>query len=469
MFLLFRLVALLLAAISAAPATRAATATPTPTAPAAKPNVIVILADDLGWADLGHDGSKIDTPHLDRLAKEGVKLTHYRSNGSMCSPARAALMTGRYPHSVGVPELASPNARGAVPILALDHAAITLPEALKSAGYRSTLVGKWHLGYYKENWPRRHGFDEFWGSLVGTPMYWEIKETYHNETAINVTGQGYYTQQLAAKAVEYLRRDAASGQPFFHYLAFNAPHYPLEAPAELVSKYRRRFLDRGLFALYAAMVEQLDTAVGRVLATLDELKLADNTLIVFTSDNGPSAEPQHYGPEGADHSNGPHYGYKFSMTDGGLRVPFLVRWPARLPAGAVRDGAAATMDIMPTVLEAAGVAPAPGHELHGQSLLAHLRGAPFVRPAALHWENQQNLGVLAGDWKLVHRFWEKEPRLFRLTEDPGEKTNLAARHPDKVAELLALHAAWKTRHYPNPVKPMTTRPPIQFPTNPQDP
>lgn len=271
------------ALLLAAPATRAAVSA-APAAPDAKPNLIVILADDLGWADLGHDGSKIDTPHLDRLAQEGVKLTHYRSNGSMCSPARAALLTGRYPHSVGVPELASPNARGAVPILALDHAAITLPEALKPAGYRSTLVGKWHLGYYKENWPRRHGFDEFWGSLVGTPMYWEIKETYHNETAINVTGQGYYTQQLAAKAVEYLRRDAASGQPFFHYLAFNAPHYPLEAPAELVGKYRRRFPDRGLFALYAAMVEQLDTAVGRILATLDELKLADNTLIVFTSD-----------------------------------------------------------------------------------------------------------------------------------------------------------------------------------------
>ena len=148
------------------------------------PNLIVILADDLGSADLGHDGSQIDTPNLDRMAKQGVKLTHFHSSAPMCSPTRAALLTGRYPHSVGVPELASPNAHGNVPILALDHQAVTIPEALKSAGYRSSLVGKWHLGHAKENWPRTHGFDEFWGSLIGTPMYWQVKETFHNETPI---------------------------------------------------------------------------------------------------------------------------------------------------------------------------------------------------------------------------------------------------------------------------------------------
>jgi arylsulfatase B len=187
------------------------------------PNVIVILADDLGWADLGHDGSKIDTPNIDRLAKEGVKLTRFYSSAPMCSPTRAALMTGRYPHSVGVPELASPEARGNVPVLALDHHATTIPEALKPAGYRSVIVGKWHIGFAPKNHPRTHGFDEFWGSLIGTPTFWQPKETYHNETPIKVPG-GYYTDQLTDKAIEYLKDTSASNRPIFLYLAYNAPH-----------------------------------------------------------------------------------------------------------------------------------------------------------------------------------------------------------------------------------------------------
>jgi len=433
------------------------------------PNLIVILADDLGWADLGHDGSMIDTPNLDRLAKEGVKLTHFHSSAPMCSPTRAALLTGRYPHSVGVPELASPTARGPVPILALDHAAITIPEALKPAGYRSAIVGKWHLGHAAKHWPRTHGFDEFWGSLIGTPMFWLVKETYHNETPIELSGRQHYTELLADQAIELLRRDAAGTKPFFLYLAFNAPHYPLEAPGEIVYKYRRRFPDRGLFANFAAMVDHLDQNIGRVLTTLDELKIADNTLVIFTSDNGPSAEITSYGPEGADFSNGPLRGFKFSTTEGGIRVPFLARWPGRLPAGAVRDTPAITMDILPTLLAAAGVQPAADHEIHGTSILPLLRGETFARSGALHWENQYNAGVLAGEWKLVHRFWLERPLLFRLKDDPGEERDLAAQHPEKVAELLALHAQWKARHYPNPVARATSRPVGHFPKTRSDP
>ena len=431
------------------------------------PNIIVILADDLGWADLGHDGSKIDTPHLDRLAKEGVKLTRFHSSAPMCSPTRAALLTGRYPHSVGVPELASPDVRGNVPILALAHSAVTIPEALKPAGYRSTIVGKWHLGFYKENWPRTHGFDEFWGSLIGTPTFWRPKETYHNETPITVTG--YYTDELAAKADEVIRREAGTGQPFFLYLPFTAPHYPLEAPNDLVGKYRRRFPDRGLFAIYAAMVDRLDTGIGRLLATLDELKIADDTLVIFTSDNGPSAELNSYGPEGADYSNGLLRGYKFGLTEGGTRVPFLARWPGRLPAGAVRTTPAIMMDLLPTLLEAAQVKPAADHEIHGQSILPLLRGEAFRREGALHWENQQNYAVLDGEWKLVRRAWEKNARLYRPGEDVGEDQDIAAGHPDKVAQLTAQHAAWRQRYYPNAVPPVAKRPPVQFPVTALDP
>ncbi len=432
------------------------------------PNIIVILADDLGWADMGHDGSKIDTPNLDRLAKEGVKLTRFYSSAPMCSPTRAALLTGRYPHSVGVPELASPTARGNVPILALDHAAVTIPEALKPAGYRSAIVGKWHLGHAAKNWPRTHGFDEFWGSLIGTPMFWLVKETYHNETPITLSGRQHYTEMLTDKAIELVRRDAAERRPFFLYLAFNAPHYPLEAPGEIVYKYRRRFPDRGLFANFAAMVDHLDQNIGRVLGTLDELKLADNTLVVFTSDNGPSAELTSYGPEGADFSNGPLRGFKFSTTEGGIRVPFLARWPGQLPPGAVRDTPAITMDILPTLLAAAGVKPAVDHEIHGTSLLPLLRGEAFTRTGALHWENQQNAAVLAGEWKLVHRFWEKQPRLYQPALDISEERDLATQNPEKVAELLALHLQWKARHFPNPIPRTTTRSGL-FPKTPSDP
>lgn len=411
------------------------------------PNVVMILADDMGWADLGHDGSKIDTPNLDRLAKEGVKLTRFYSSAPMCSPTRAALLTGRYPHSVGMPELASPTARGSVPVLALSQEAVTIPEALGPAGYRSVLVGKWHLGHDRSAWPRTHGFHEFWGSLIGTPMFWQVKETYHNETPIDV--RGHYTDRLTEKAIEYLKAAKAADQPLFLYLAYNAPHYPLEAPADLVTKYRRRFPKEGLFAVYAAMIEQLDTGIGRVLATLEELGVARDTLVVFTSDNGPSAEISSYGPEGAGISNGPLREYKFSTHEGGIRVPFIARWPGRIPAGLVRHEPAITMDLMPTFLEAAGVTSRP--EVHGRSLMSLLTGGSFARSEPLHWENQHNAAVLHGEWKLVHQFWAKGPFLYRIDEDIGERRNLAAQFPAKVDEMLALHEKWKTRHYPNPV------------------
>jgi len=199
-----------------------------------KPNIIVILADDLGWADIGHDEVQIDTPHLDKLITQGTRLTQFYASASICSPTRAALLTGRYPHSVGMPALANTNHRDGHPPRALDHKAITIPETLKPHGYTSALIGKWHLGFTPENWPRTHGFDEFWGSLLGTPGYYAPQETYHNETPIKVTG--YFTDQITDHAIDFVERNQK--QPFFLYLAYNAPHYPLEAPFELVRKYR---------------------------------------------------------------------------------------------------------------------------------------------------------------------------------------------------------------------------------------
>lgn len=423
------------------------------------PNVVFILADDMGWADLGHDGSRIETPTLDRLALEGVKLTRFYDNAPQCSPTRAALLTGRYPHSVGVPELASPTARGNVPVLALNHDALTIPEALDPAGYSSAIVGKWHLGYERPNWPRTHGFDYFWGSLLGTPGFWEVEDAYRNETPIDV--DGYFTDRITDEAIAWIRE--MKDGPFFLYLAYNAPHYPLEAPARLVYKYRRVFPDDGLFAIYAAMVERMDQGIGRVLDELDRLGIAENTLVMFTSDNGPSPELNSYGYAGAQISAGPLRGHKFSMHEGGIRVPFLARWPGRIPAGSIGDGVALTMDVLPTLVDAAGVRPPAGYETDGVSLMPLLTGGTVTRSGTLHWENQRNMAVRRGDWKLVHQFWEEKPQLYDMRSDPVEQHDLAARHPDIVEELLAAHEAWIRSHYPDPIPRVDVRSSYQFP------
>ncbi|MEX2234477.1 MAG: sulfatase-like hydrolase/transferase [Cyclobacteriaceae bacterium] len=405
----------------------------------------MILADDLGWADVGNDSSRIDTPNLNRLMKEGMRLTGFYSSASMCSPARAALLTGRYPHSVGMPDLASPAVRNNVPILSLDHTAITIPEALKSYNYRSMLAGKWHLGHQAANWPRTHGFDEFWGSLIGTPGYYDAKETYHNEKPVKV--DGYFTDHITGTAVEFIR--GQTGNPFFLYVAYNAPHYPLEAPAALVYKYRTRFPHDGLFAIYAAMIERMDAGIGEILHELDSLGLSQNTLVVFCSDNGPSAEPRTYGLAGAKISAGPLRDHKFSTHEGGIRVPFVARWPGKIPAGETRNDPAIMMDLMPTFLEACGIKPAKEHVMHGVSILPLLQNKPFERKSALHWEDQYNMAVRKGNWKLVHQYFSAKPYLYNLAGDMREQNDLAEKNPKVVAELLAAHDAWIRQCYPN--------------------
>lgn len=421
------------------------------------PNIIVILADDMGWADLG-PGSNIDAPHLDQLAREGVKLSRFYASAPICSPTRAALLTGRYPHSVGVPEIAAPQAQWGIPKLSLDHSAVTIPEVLKARRYESVLIGKWHLGFDPSAWPRTHGFDVFWGTLAGASDYSDVKGGYHNETPTEISG--YYTDAITDRAIEYLKTREAD-RPIFLYLSYTAPHYPLEAPAELVDKYRTRYEDE-LFATYAAMLEQLDTGIGRILTTLDELGLRDNTLVIFMSDNGPSAEPKSYGPRGADISNGPLREWKFSTYEGGIRVPFVARWPERIPAGLQRSEVAVTMDILPTILDAVGLPVPEDMEMHGQSLMSLLAGQDFSRKSAVHWETQHNMAVTRGDWKLVHQFWT-EPKLYNLKSDPSEMHDLSDQHPEMVSELVNLHSAWKSMHYPDPVSRQTTRSEYHFP------
>ncbi len=427
-----------------------------------QPNIVVILVDDLGWFDVGHDELAIDTPHLDKLSTQGTRLTQFYASASICSPTRAALLTGRYPHSVGMPQLANTTSHNGHPPRALDHDAITIPEALKPHGYTSALIGKWHLGFTPKNWPRTHGFDEFWGSLIGTPGYYDVHETYHNETPIKVTG--YFTDQITDHAIDFVERN--QNQPFFLYLAYNAPHYPLEAPFDLVKKYRhpKRFYDDGLFAIYAAMVEQLDTGIGRVMATLDRLSLAENTLVIFCSDNGPSAEWNSYGLAGANISNGPLREHKFSHHEGGVRVPFIARWPGHIPAAATQTGPAITMDIMPTILEAAKISPSADNEVHGKSMLPLLSGQPEESERTLFWENRNNGAVLRGRWKLVHQYWNERPYLYDLDNDLSEEHDLSAEHPKITAELLEQHRRWRETYYPSALGRVTRKSPYAFPS-----
>ena len=422
-------------------------------------NVIVILADDLGWADVGMDSVRIETPNLDRLAREGVKLTAFYSSATMCSPARAALLTGRYPHSVGMPDLASPVPRTNVPVLSLDHDAITVPEALKDHGYRSMLAGKWHLGHHSPNWPRTHGFDQFEGSLIGTPGYYDVKETYRNETPVKV--EKYFTDYITDKAVDFIVQQKSN--PFFLYLAYNAPHYPLEAPANLVYKYRMRYLQDGLYAIYAAMVERMDHGIGSVMKALDSLGISDNTLIIFTADNGPSAEPRTYGLSGARISTGPLRDHKYSTHEGGIRVPFIARWPGKIPAGTLQHEPAIMMDIMPTVLDACGVRLAKDYQLHGVSILPLLQNKLFGKERTLHWEDQYNFAVRQGQWKLVRRFFESQPHLYNINADMGEYVDLADKYPKIVSDLLDEHHRWRSKIYPQRIPPVEKRSYYIFP------
>jgi arylsulfatase A-like enzyme len=420
-------------------------------------NILVILADDMGWADLG-PASNIDTPHLDQLAQEGVSLSRFYASAPICSPTRAALLTGRYPHSVGMPQLAAPEAKEGSPKLSLDHSAVTLPEVLKARDYHSILIGKWHLGYDPSSWPRTHGFDEFWGTLAGESNYYDVTGSYHNETPIQITD--YYTDAITDKAIDYLKTQETH-QPFFMFLSYTAPHSPMEAPADLIEKYRTKY-DHELFAIYAAMVEQLDTGIGRIMSVVDDLGLRENTLVIFMSDNGPSAESKAYGPRGANISNGPLREWKFSTYEGGIRVPFIARWPGRIPAGLQRNGIAVTMDVLPTILDAVKMPVPENMEIDGHSLMPLLTGNDYSRTDAIHWETKHNLAVIRGDWKLVHQFW-KEPELYNLKSDISEARDLSDQYPEMVSEMAEHHSTWRAEHYPDPVARKTKRAKYQFP------
>lgn len=433
-----------------------------------KPNIIVILADDLGYGDLGvYGGTEIPTPNLDALARGGVRFTDGYVTCPICAPTRAALLSGRYQQRFGFEHNPGPEAQAA-PGFGLPRSERTLAEKLKDAGYATGMFGKWHLGYKDELQPHQRGFDEFFGFLSGAHTYLSGEARRrpgggYNEGIVRngtpVEEKEYLTDAFAREAVAFITKHAAAqregtGAPYFVYLPFNAVHGPMEA----TKKYTDRFahITDSNRRTFAGMLTALDEAVGRVLAAVKESGQEDNTLVFFFSDNG-GPTPQ------TTASNKPLSGYKTQVLEGGIRVPFMMKWPGGgVPAGKVYELPVMSLDVHATVLAAAGfdlTAPA-GREKTDKPQTGMLEGhnlVPFVTAAgdrakvgpheALFWRMGNQWAVRKGDWKLLSQAranarQQGEVRLYNLREDIGETNDLAAKMPEKVAELRAAYDAW---------------------------
>jgi arylsulfatase A-like enzyme len=424
-----------------------------------KPNVVLLLIDDLGWKDAGFMGSRYyETPHVDRLAREGMTFTSAYANAPNCAPTRACLLSGQYGPRHGVYTVGS-SARGRaehrklIPIRnnpVLPPKTVTIAEALQRAGYVCGHVGKWHLGADPGSGPRAQGFDvNVAGNRAGSPRGYF--SPYRNRDLPDGPRGEYLTDRLTAEAVRFIEQNRA--RPFFLYLCHYAVHTPLQAKPKLVEKYRPKPPDGGhRNPTYAAMIDSVDQGVGRILAKLDELKLADDTVVIFFSDNGG------YGPAT---SMAPLRGAKGMLYEGGIREPMIVRWPGKVRAGSRCDVPVIGLDFYPTMLALAGAEADPQHVLDGESLVPLLRGTGSPKRDAIFWHFPAYLqayrggegpwrttpagAVRAGDWKLIEFFEDGRLELYNLKDDIGEKRNLADKLPDRTRALHRRLAAWRRR------------------------
>ncbi len=423
------------------------------TAPSAqsppRPNVVMFIMDDLGYGDVGSYGAPdAKTPNIDRLAREGVKLTDFYANHANCSPTRTGFITGRYQQRYGIesPLRAIDDPRQLLP------SDTSLPRLLKSAGYATGLIGKWHLGVRAEAGPNRHGFDEFWGFRGGAVDYYThnvvttpgvklpapIHDLYHNEEPTKVTG--YLTDEITARSEAFIQQHSAA--PFFLEVAYNATHWPFQGPDLPEAKRgRTNSIESGTRADYIAMLERADQGIGRILGLLDRLKLAANTLVIFTSDNGGEWLSR----------NAPLFHRKSTLWEGGIRVPLLMRWPARLQAGMTSPQVGITMDLTASILAAAGAQPPSTDRPEGVDLIAILLKGTIV-DRTLYWRMPPAPGATAtppatqravrrGDWKYIDD--RGQYFLFDLRTDPGERHDLAQQHGDRIRELRSLVAKWE--------------------------
>jgi len=422
-----------------------------------KSNIVILLADDLGWADLGFRGSDIETPNIDRLAREGLTLNRFYSM-PICTPTRSALMTGRDPMKLGTIYAGfQPWQNGGVS--PEEH---FMPQSFQAAGYQTAMIGKWHLGHTTEPLvPTSRGFDHFLGHLNTQIDYYDY--TVASGYDLQENGQSiarpdtYATDVHGEEAVRYLTEIRDSEKPFFLYVPFLAPHSPMQAPDALEDKYKSRSNRPFTKRTYAAMVDSLDQAVGRILETLDAQGLADNTLVFFFSDNG--------GLEAFGADNGPYRGGKLETFEGGIRVNALMRWPGQVNAGASSDDIVSVMDVFPTFAQAAGVAMKHKKGLDGQDRWSALQTAEAdPRKGDLYFASNSpifgkyHVSVMEERWKLVqiidhkHAETEVENFLFDLPRDAEEKNNLADTNPAIVKRMAGKIRKWRARHPINGVR-----------------
>jgi arylsulfatase A-like enzyme len=430
-------------------------------APARRPpNIIFIMADDLGWTDLACQGSKFyETPNIDRLAKEGMRFTNGYTCGPNCQPTRAALMSGQYVprtgvYTVGATDRFDTSRRPLVPVenvTQLPRDKVTVAEAMKAAGYTNALFGKWHLGNNLFG-PDHQGFDE---TLVSMGQHFNFA----TKPPVQVPAETYLADYLTDRALAFMEKN--KDKPFFLCLHHFAVHSPHQAKKELIERFKNKPAVAGhRDPTYAAMIASVDESVGRVMKKLDELKLADNTLVIFTSDNGGVGGYVEAGVKANEGitNNAPLRGGKGMLYEGGVRVPWIARWPGRIKPGTTCDEPILSVDLYPTLLDLAGGKAPSNYPLDGVSFtkLLFSDGTAKLDPRAIYWHFPGYLGsgkdvwrttpvgsIRLGDWKLLEFLEDGRLELYNLREDVGEKKNLASAMPDKVKELHAKMKAWR--------------------------
>ena len=411
---------------------------------ASSPNIIFIMADDLGYADLGAYGQTMfKTPNIDKLASQGLSLSQAYSNSAVCSATRVALMTGRYQYRlrVGLEEPIGPTDKH----IGLPPEENTLPKELKKIGYKTALIGKWHLGYPPEFSPLKSGYDEFYGNHGGAIDYFSHKGFSAKNDGIYrgknpIDEQGYYTQLLEANAKDYLSKHVGN-EPFFLSLHFTAPHWPWEGPHDLEESKKLKSLfhyDGGSLETYGKMVEALDASIGSVLAELENRGLADNTIVIFTSDNG-----------GERFSNNwPFSGQKTELLEGGIRVPAIIRWPHKIVGNKWSDQVIITMDWVPTLLSATGTLPLHSASYEGIDLLQILKGEQQPISRKLFWRYKANDQRAHRDSNLKYLKIAENEFLFDVKTDPRERADLKEQFPDKFQLLKSQWERWNADMIP---------------------
>ncbi len=417
------------------------------------PNIVLIMIDDLGYGDVGCYGSKVNrTPHIDKLASQGMKFTDFHSNGPMCTPTRAALLTGKYQQRFGKKFEAAISGQtdfhDGLPLKA-----VTIAEVLKEAGYATGMFGKWHLGYQPPFIPTRQGFDEYVGLMSGDGDHHAHidrsgRKDWWKEDKIKME-KGYSVDLITQHSVEFIRKH--QDRPFFLYVPHLAIHFPWQGPDD---KGYRQFgkgyhnltklgdlNDKNIRSQVKKMVESVDSSVGKILSTLKNLKLEENTVVIFTSDNG-----GYLTYEGGHHnisSNGIFRGQKTDIYEGGHRVPAIVRWPEKIKTGSITDATTMTFDLFPTFLELAGITRSKNQEkLDGVSLSPLLLKGIAPEERTLFWRMRELKAVRKGDWKLVMP-GDGTTALYNLAKDPGEKNDIASANPEVVFDLKVALSKWE--------------------------